>query len=98
MRHDYPGNIRELENAIEHAFVLCREGSIQPGHLPEQFTIGGPGKPVVYARSLRDIEIAAIYEALRRNNNNRTAAAHDLGIHKSTLHRKIRAYRLTDAE
>ena len=35
MAHDYPGNVRELENIIEHAFVLCRGGMIQPEHLPE---------------------------------------------------------------
>ena len=35
MRHDWPGNIRELENAIEHAFILCPSGLIQPEHLPE---------------------------------------------------------------
>ena len=35
MQYDWPGNIRELENAIEHAFILCRGGLIELSHLPE---------------------------------------------------------------
>ncbi len=42
------------------------------------------------ARAVKDSEAQAIIEALRRNNNNRSAAAHDLGIHKSTFFRKIK--------
>lgn len=34
MQHNFPGNVRELENIIEHAFVLCRKGLIFPRHLP----------------------------------------------------------------
>jgi len=94
MNHDYPGNIRELENAIEHAFVMCRDDLILPHHLPEQFrTIYSvPGSPT--GLTLREMEIAAITDALVRNRNNRAAAARELGIHKTTLHRKIRAYEI----
>ena len=38
MAHDWPGNIRELENAIERAFILCNEGPIRIEHLPEELT------------------------------------------------------------
>nr|MBP6991558.1 sigma 54-interacting transcriptional regulator [Spirochaetota bacterium] len=41
MHHEYPGNIRELENIIEHAFVLCRETYIQPVHLPAHLKKSG---------------------------------------------------------
>jgi len=92
MEHDYPGNVRELENIIEQAFVLCRGGMIELGHLPPEL------RPAV-ARSadgsrpmsLEAIEKLFIAETLRRRRGNRRLAANDLGIHVSTLYRKIKA-------
>jgi len=92
MDHDYPGNVRELENIIEQAFVLCRGGLIQLHHLPPELrptttsgsTESGP-------MSLRTMEKYLISEALRRHKGNRKRAAHDLGIDTSTLYRKIKA-------
>jgi len=95
MNYDYPGNIRELENAIEHAFVVCRDTRILKSHLPDQFQVeSGRAASETGGKTLRDIEIAAIQETLRRCRYNRTKAAQALGIHKTTLHRKIRSYRL----
>lgn len=92
MAHDFPGNIRELENIIEHAFVLCAEGDIGPAHLPVNLTasrrLAGESGPV--AHSFSSAETQVITEALQRHNYNRAAAAKELGIHKSTLFRKIR--------
>lgn len=92
MAHDFPGNIRELENIIEHAFILCAEGDIGPAHLPVSLTassrLAGESGPV--AHSFSSAETQVITEALQRHNYNRAAAAKDLGIHKSTLFRKIR--------
>ncbi|MBN1664283.1 MAG: sigma 54-interacting transcriptional regulator [Deltaproteobacteria bacterium] len=93
MSYDFPGNIRELENAVEHAFVLCREGRIALHCLPD--TIIGPIRPsamapVTVATSIKAAEAIAIREALERNRHNRLAAARDLGMHKSTLFRKIK--------
>ena len=90
MSYGFPGNIRELENIIEHAFVLCSEGYIKlrhiPNFLPLQATISEREKndPV------RAVQIKLIIDALARNNNNRNSAAKDLGIHKSTLFRRIK--------
>lgn len=90
MAHDFPGNIRELENIIEHAFVLCAREHIAMEHLPPSLAskseqqAGGDKNPVVAA------QIKMITDALKRNNNNRNAAARDLGIHKSTLFRRIK--------
>jgi PAS domain S-box-containing protein len=93
MAHDYPGNIRELENIIEHAFVLCSEGQIELRHLPEDFIARAPatGKQGVMEDTVRATESQTIREALRRNRYNRLAAARELGIHKSTLFRKMKA-------
>jgi len=93
MFHDYPGNIRELENIIEHAFVLCPEGQIEIRCLPEHLRISAP-KPVGHGRmdtAVKSIEAQLIMDALDRNEHNRLAAARELGIHKSTLFRKIKA-------
>jgi len=90
--YDYPGNIRELENIIEHAFVLCSSGRIKRRHLPEKLAgaTGRDAETAVSAVSLKQMERIFIVEALRRNKWNRLAAAHELGIHKSTLFRKIK--------
>jgi transcriptional regulator with PAS, ATPase and Fis domain len=92
--HDWPGNVRELENVIEHAFVLCRGGLIELGHLPENLKAlspSSPREPGQENRTLKEIERWAIMEALRRNQWHRQAAADELGIHKTTLFRKIAA-------
>jgi transcriptional regulator with PAS, ATPase and Fis domain len=93
MEHDYPGNVRELENVIEHAFVLCRGGLIEPHHLPS--SIRGDtgiepqrGKGALTLKALEAIHIA---DAVRRHGGNRTAAARELGIDPSTLFRKIKS-------
>ncbi len=92
MAHDWPGNVRELENAIEHAFVLCVEGSIELRHLPPALASkSGPvGEYSTLQAAVRATEKAAILDALARNGENRDAAARDLGIHRSTLFRKVK--------
>jgi DNA-binding NtrC family response regulator len=92
MSHDFPGNARELENIIEHGFVLCRGGLIELEHLPPELTCGGKGveMPRRTGATLRSLEECHIVDALRRHRGNRKAAAAELGIHPSTLFRKIR--------
>jgi DNA-binding NtrC family response regulator len=92
MSHDFPGNARELENIIEHGFVLCRGGFIELEHLPPELTCGGQGVeiPRRTGATLRSLEECHIVDALRRHRGNRKAAAEELGIHPSTLFRKIR--------
>jgi PAS domain S-box-containing protein len=92
MAHDWPGNVRELENVIERSFILCDEGFIGLEHLPGELTARGAartsGSRMRAAREL--LEAHTIRKALERNAGNRLAAAKELGIHKSTLFRKIK--------
>ncbi len=92
MRCDYPGNARELENAIEHAFVLCRSGLIELRHLPQEILecSGLPTMSVGPGATLRSIEAVHIADALRRHEGSRKEAAAELGIHPTTLRRKIK--------
>jgi PAS domain S-box-containing protein len=90
--HNWPGNIRELQNVIERAFILCDRGPIGVSHLPEYLSLGCARRAMTPGiRSAREVmEAQAIRTALERNANNRLAAARELGIHKSTLFRKMK--------
>lgn len=95
MHHDWPGNIRELENAIEHAFILCPHGLIQPQHLPEHLSPAGREGPPPSGLTLNELEKRALWEALERHAWRRLATARELGIDKNTLRRKIQRHGLT---
>jgi PAS domain S-box-containing protein len=90
-RYQFPGNIRELENLVERAFVLCTTGTIQVGDLPE-FLHGSsqPGPLSTLDSAVRSAEMETLLRALSRQNYNREAAARELGMHKSTLFKKIK--------
>jgi len=93
LEHDYRGNVRELENIIEHCFVMCAGEIIENKHLPASFqkTQDTDYPDIKKAVTLEDMEKIFITNALKQNNGNRTAAAKQLGIHKSTLFRKLKA-------
>ena len=92
MAHDFPGNVRELQNILEHAFVLQREGQISLQHLPGEIVPHSfePARNYKLQDAVAALEVQAIRDALVRNEYNRLAAARDLGIHKSTLFRKAK--------
>lgn len=98
MSYDFPGNIRELENIMEHTFVMCRGGRISVEHLPKEFRESLTKAPSARALSLHDryqeSEERTIREALERNLGRRSATAKELGIHPSTLWRKMKRLRL----
>jgi transcriptional regulator with PAS, ATPase and Fis domain len=87
--YDFPGNVRELENIVEYAFVVCSGGLIELSHLPPHLR-KSPTSRAVPAGSLRDLEKQRIEEALVQCGGNRQQAADLLGIHKSTLFRKVK--------
>jgi len=101
MRHDFPGNIRELKNIIEYAFILCDGGYILQEHLPEPFnTADGhiqaqnllPEPEPEHRMTLEEVEKHAIYLALENNRWKKSAASEELGISKDTLRRKMQKY------
>ncbi|MFC1662329.1 sigma-54 interaction domain-containing protein, partial [Gemmatimonadota bacterium] len=91
-RYSFPGNVRELENAIEHAFVMCHDEEILPQHLPAVITREGDIVTGVTPHKSGEREVIA--EALRRHGGNRTRAAEELGIHRTTLWRKAKVFGL----
>ena len=101
MRHDYPGNVRELENAVERAVTLAEGTEVAPPDLPPSIReartpLLGHGKPFPYSESLSlaQLEAEHIRRVLVHTAGNTTKAARSLGISRSTLWRKMREYGL----
>jgi len=92
MAHDWPGNVRELENVIERSFILCNDDFIDIAHLPDELTKHGLSESsssnIQTAHDLLDAR--SIRASLERNCYSRTAAARELGIHKTTFFRRVR--------
>lgn len=104
--YDWPGNVRDLENAVQSAMILCTDGTIRPEHLPdrikgyelaEQQTVTGNS-----SGSIREInaqvEKELISEALKKHNYNRTLTAEALNISRKTLFNKMKRYGLSTDE
>jgi PAS domain S-box-containing protein len=92
MLYDFPGNVRELENILERAFVLCGVGAIGSKHLPDGVRgrrKQNGGEPHS-GTTLQEMEEGLIIDSLQRNDWNRNTVARELGIHRSTLFRKIK--------
>jgi PAS domain S-box-containing protein len=93
MRHDFPGNIRQLENAIEHAFVLCQGTQIRMEHLPTEFISRGiesVGPALSPLDPLKKAERKIILQVLEKHGGSRKQAAAELGVSPVTLWRKMR--------
>lgn len=89
-KYQYPGNVRELENAIEHAFVMCHGEQIETQHLPQNIAVAGSAENGISPH--KDDERDIIAEVLHRHHGNKTKAAAELGVHRSTLWRKLKSY------
>jgi PAS domain S-box-containing protein len=93
LKYDFPGNIRELENVIEHAFIFCKDPVIGCEHLPQQVRGGGLPHVVRALSTISDFtELERVYleAVLAETGGNRLRAAQKLGIHKATLFRKLK--------
>lgn len=95
LAYDYLGNVRELENIIEHCFVLCEGDIIEAKYLPSSVspTLNSNAKHFE-STTIKKMEIVLINQALKRNNGNKAATAKELGINKSTLFRKMKAFNI----
>ena len=104
--YDWPGNVRDLENAIQSSMILCTGGVIRPEHLPDRIkgyelaeaqTVSGSS-----GNSIREInaqmEKELIIEALKKHNFNRTLTAEALNISRKTLFNKMKRYGLSSDE
>lgn len=107
--HSWPGNIRELENAIERAVILCEGDTIRPEHLmiapykkeknlAELPTTESVLSELPVIASLREVECAHIRRVLNYKGWNQSAAAQILGIDRKTLRNKIKEFKLTKTE
>lgn len=95
----WPGNIRELENAIEHAFVVCNSDAIKTEHLPERLSyileeLNIKEDAATHSNPFEDAEKQLLLDTLKKYNGSRSKTAAALGINKSTLWRKLKKYNL----
>jgi DNA-binding NtrC family response regulator len=101
LRHGWPGNARELRNAVQRAVILCSDGEILPRHLPDSLR-GRVRRPVAAGEdgsvsipvgtSIEEAEKALILETLAAHGGNKTRTAEVLGVSAKTLYSKLRRY------
>jgi DNA-binding NtrC family response regulator len=99
-RHPWPGNVRQLRNAVERAVVMSEGAVLLPQHLPPEILVpadapstnGNHAPPEAPMVTLEEMERQMIRRALRESGKNVTLAAERLGIHRNTLRRKIGEY------
>jgi PAS domain S-box-containing protein len=89
LRYSFPGNVRELENIIEYAFILCPAGFIHIEHLPEFLHPQPHDQSDAAPRTLEEIKCQAVQQSLERNHGKKMATCRELGISKDTLRRML---------
>lgn len=100
--HRYPGNVRELENILEHACIRCPDNTIRAEHLPDYLVENAPHKDSALHHqaagkqaTLAALEQEAIVQALEQTGWNYRLACKSLGVSRSTLLRRLKAYSVT---
>jgi PAS domain S-box-containing protein len=96
LNYDYPGNVRELENILEHALIICREAMVQPDHLPDYVRqvqqTAAASKTLAGEAESPSLEHRRILAALEKCSGHRCNAARELGMERTTLWRKMKKY------
>ncbi len=104
--HDWPGNARQLENIIQRAIILCQGKTLRPEHLSSLEIATLPDVPKTIEelkerkkdlrlKSVEDIEMSFIIEALKRNHWNISRAAGDVGMQRTNFHALMKKYHIT---
>ena len=93
MNHPWPGNVRQLENILEHAFVLGNRSTITPRELPEDFR-STAAVPSPAGDDDESAEARNILEVLRQARDNKSEAARLLGVSRRTLYRKLEQHKI----
>ena len=88
--HQWPGNIRELQHAIEHAVIMCETTILSPG----DFNLRLDKSPGQLSLNLEEVEKRAIEEALRKHRGRLNETFKELGISRTTLYHKMKKYGL----
>jgi transcriptional regulator with PAS, ATPase and Fis domain len=102
LNYDYPGNVRELENILEYASIICQEDTIRFPHLPEYLRLRAlPQKAISSVSNESAIqpeneEHAGLLAALQKFSWHRKKTARALGVDRTTLWRKMKKYGLID--
>ena len=99
LQYDWPGNVREMENAIERAVLLettpvLHVGSLPPEVSPLASSRSDASTPATARLRMSEVERQAIAQALDASHHNVAAAARLLGINRATLYRKLKKYDL----
>jgi DNA-binding NtrC family response regulator len=101
LEHDWPGNVREMANVMEHAYILAGGQHITPDHLPHHLRptldrgqsmdrpTGAPLASPTASRTLREIEMEHVLRVLDKHGGNKPAAAAELGISLKTMYNKL---------
>lgn len=97
LSYNFPGNIRELENIIEHAFIFCKNAVIEPHHLPLALRSAentGKIKELSFINNLDELEKIYLQSVINECGGDKAKTAQKLGIHRATLFRKLKHYGL----
>ena len=94
MRHDFPGNVRELENVIEYGFAICHGRILDIEHLPNELLVPLQTKNTKFSNPLHTAinEESYIRELLQNHKGNQSLTAKAMNLHRTTLWRKLKRY------
>lgn len=100
MRHNFPGNVRELENIIEYGFVICHGRILDVEHLPNELLMSLQTKTTKFSNPLHAAinEESYIRELLQNHNGNQSVTAKAMNLHRTTLWRKLKRYEINPDE